>query len=171
MFGFDQTDRRERVIVVKGEVFNLPAQEAHAKRLESAQSAHFGLWMLKPVSGKRWDVADFRRIRRDEGGKAHECDDPTQGKGPRLILADLDTPQVSGMELISLVRSRYLSISIVAMSGAYQGKAVPASVIADTLYPKRQHPHHLLTTIAILIATSPDSRNAQEDRARPTLDS
>jgi CheY-like chemotaxis protein len=70
---------------------------------------------------------------------------------PDLVVADLNMPHMSGMELISHVRSRYPSISIVAMSGDYEGEAVPASIIADRFYAKGQHPHNLLTTIASLI--------------------
>ena len=90
---------------------------------------------------------------------------------PDLILADLNIPHMSGIELISHVRSCHPSISIVAMSGEYQGDAVPASIIADRFYPKGQHLGHLLTTIAILIATNPVHESAQESRSRPELDS
>jgi CheY-like chemotaxis protein len=74
---------------------------------------------------------------------------------PDLIVSDLDMPEMSGMQLISHVRTQYPSVSIVAMSGAYHGEAVPASIIADRFYPKGQHPHLLLNAIASLIATRP----------------
>ncbi len=48
---------------------------------------------------------------------------------PDLIVTDLNMPQMSGIELISHVRSQHPSISIVAMSGDYQGDAVPASLV------------------------------------------
>lgn len=60
---------------------------------------------------------------------------------PDLIVTDLNMPQMSGMELISHVRSRYPSIAIVAMSGEYHGNAVLAGLVADRFYPKGQHPH------------------------------
>src|SRR5271166_3476130 len=90
---------------------------------------------------------------------------------PDLIVTDLNMPEMSGIELISHVRSRYPSISIVAMSGDYQGDAVPAGLVADRFYPKGQHPHNLLTTIASLIAMSPARGSAYESRTRPELDS
>ena len=90
---------------------------------------------------------------------------------PALMVADLNMPQMSGIELISHVRSRYPSISIVVMSGDYQGKTAPASIIADGFYPKGEHPHSLLTTIASLIATNPARGSANESGARPQLDS
>ena len=90
---------------------------------------------------------------------------------PDLIVTDLNMPHMSGVELIVHVRNCYPSISIVAMSGEYHGDAVPASIIADRFYPKGQHPHHLLATIASLIAINPASRSAVEIRTPPALDS
>lgn len=90
---------------------------------------------------------------------------------PDLIVTDLSMPYMSGIELISHVRSRYPSISIVAMSGDYEGDAVPAAIIADRFYPKGQHPHNLLATIAGLLATNLACRSPQESRTPPGLDS
>jgi CheY-like chemotaxis protein len=90
---------------------------------------------------------------------------------PDLIVTDLNMPYMSGIELISHVRSRYPSISIVAMSGHYEGDAVPAGIIADRFYPKGQHPHNLLTTIAGLLATNLVRESAHESDAPSLLDS
>jgi CheY-like chemotaxis protein len=90
---------------------------------------------------------------------------------PDLIVTNLNMPQMSGIELIKHVRSRYPSISIVAMSGDYQGDAVPAGIIADAFYPKGEHPHHLLTAIAGLIATNPARGSTNTSGDRPQLDS
>jgi len=92
-------------------------------------------------------------------------------RAPDLIVTDLHMPQMSGIELISHVRSRHPSISIVAMSGDYRGDAVPAGMIADRFYQKGQHPHNLLATIASLIATNPARETAEESSARAALDS
>jgi len=88
-----------------------------------------------------------------------------------LIITDLNMPHMSGMELISHVRTRYPSISIVAMSGDYHGDAVPAGIVADRFYPKGQHPHKLLSTIASLIARNPVPGSTHESGSRPALDS
>ena len=90
---------------------------------------------------------------------------------PDVIVTDLNMPQVSGIELILHVRSRYPSISIVAMSGDYQGNAVAAGLIAGRFYPKGQHPHNLLPTIATLIATNQARVSAHANRTQPALDS
>ena len=90
---------------------------------------------------------------------------------PDLLVTDLDMPQMSGVELISHVRSQHPTLPIVAMSGNYQGDAVPAGVIADRFYLKGQPSRDLLTTIASLIATNPDRGSAQDGRTRAALDS
>jgi CheY-like chemotaxis protein len=91
---------------------------------------------------------------------------------PDLIVPDLNMPQMSGIELISHVRSRYPAISIIAMSGDYQGDAVPGGIIADRLYAKGQGSgfHHLLKTDASLIATNCGRVSAPHSHANPTLD-
>ena len=90
---------------------------------------------------------------------------------PDLLVTDLNMPLMSGVELISHVRSQHPSVPIVAMSGNYQGDAVPASVIADRFYLKGQPSRNLLTTIASLIAINPGRGSAQDSRTRPALDS
>ena len=72
---------------------------------------------------------------------------------PDLIVTDLNMPQMSGIELISQVRSRYPSISIVAMSGDYQGNAVaPAS--RRTGFTLKDSTPQSVTTIASLIVST-----------------
>ena len=55
---------------------------------------------------------------------------------PDLLVTDLNMPLMSCVELISHVRARHPSAPIVAMSGGYQGNAVPVCIIADRFYPK-----------------------------------
>lgn len=90
---------------------------------------------------------------------------------PDLIVADLNMPHMTGVELIAHVRDCYPWISIVAMSGEYQGDAVPASIIADRFYPKGHPPQNLLAAIASLIAMNPGRRSAVEISIPPPLDS
>ncbi|MGB9253794.1 MAG: response regulator, partial [Candidatus Korobacteraceae bacterium] len=81
-----------------------------------------------------------------------------------LMVTDLNMPGMSGMDLISHVRSRYPATLIVAMSGDYQGDSVPAGIIADRYYPKGQH------VIASLIE-SQAAESVYDIRTRPALDS
>jgi CheY-like chemotaxis protein len=75
---------------------------------------------------------------------------------PDVILSDLNMPQMSGFEFLSVVRRRFPGIPVVAVSGAYEsGDRVPGGVIADAFYAKgRHHPEELLGTVAELIRTS-----------------
>jgi CheY-like chemotaxis protein len=76
---------------------------------------------------------------------------------PDVIISDLNMPQMSGFELLSVVRRRFPEIPVVAMSGAYEsgGDRVPSGVIADAFCAKgRDHPGKLLHTVAELILTT-----------------
>jgi CheY-like chemotaxis protein len=75
---------------------------------------------------------------------------------PDVIISDLNMPQMSGFEFLSVVRRRFPEIPVVAVSGAYgSGDLVPGGVIADAFYAKGQHyPEQLLRTVAELIRTS-----------------
>jgi CheY-like chemotaxis protein len=75
---------------------------------------------------------------------------------PAIVLSDLNMPQMSGFELLSVVRRRFPQVSVIAMSGAYHsGDAVPGGVIADAFYAKgHRDPRGLLRIVADLIQTS-----------------
>ena len=75
---------------------------------------------------------------------------------PDVIISDLNMPQMSGFEFLSVVSRRFPEIPVVAVSGGYEsGDCVPGGVIADAFYAKGQHqPSELLRTVAKLIRTS-----------------
>jgi len=77
-----------------------------------------------------------------------------KGRLPELIVSDLNMPQMSGHEFLSVVRRRFPQIMTVAMSGDYQSDTVPSGVIADAFFAKGQSPRNLLATIAATIQTS-----------------
>ena len=64
---------------------------------------------------------------------------------PDVIVSDLNMPQMSGFEFLSVVRRRFPEIPVIAVSGAYDfGDQVPGGVIADAFYSKgRHHPEEL----------------------------
>ena len=63
---------------------------------------------------------------------------------PDIILSDLYMPEMSGFEFLSVVRRRFPSIRVVAMSGEFKGRTVPPGVAADAFYPKGCHRPHVL---------------------------
>jgi CheY-like chemotaxis protein len=87
---------------------------------------------------------------------------------PALILSDLNMPQMSGYELLSIVRHRFPQIPTVAMSGAYHGGDVPTCVIADSFFAKGENSTNLLATIAGLIRSSETWASAHQKEVAPT---
>jgi CheY-like chemotaxis protein len=81
---------------------------------------------------------------------------------PDVILSDLNMPQMSGFELLSVVRRRFPNIMVVAASGAYACSGVPEGVIADAFYAKgKESAKTLLEIIANLIQTGPLEHEGQ----------
>src|SRR5580658_4974397 len=50
---------------------------------------------------------------------------------PDILLSDLNMPGMCGYELMRVVRQRFPSIQVIAMSGAFSGYQVPDGVVAD----------------------------------------
>jgi CheY-like chemotaxis protein len=88
---------------------------------------------------------------------------------PDLIASDLNMPNMSGFEFLSVLRRRFPRIPVVAISGAYEcGDAIPGGIIADGFYAKAEHrPETLLATVADLIQTSAARANAHQKQSAP----
>lgn len=55
---------------------------------------------------------------------------------PDILLSDLFMSGMSGFELLSVVRRRFPSIRVIAMSSSFSGSAVPTAIAADAFYEK-----------------------------------
>ncbi len=81
---------------------------------------------------------------------------------PTVLLSDLEMSGMSGFELLSIVRRRFPSIRVVAMSGAFSGSAIPAGVAADAFYAKGGSVATLLDTVAVIASSQPQSRRRSD---------
>ncbi|HEY6968974.1 MAG TPA: response regulator [Candidatus Angelobacter sp.] len=89
---------------------------------------------------------------------------------PSVVISELNMPQMSGFEFLSVVRRRFPQISVIAMSGAYDsGDGMPGGVIADAFYAKggSSHPGTLLSIVANLIETSEIQAAAHRSESAP----
>lgn len=85
---------------------------------------------------------------------------------PDVIVSDLRMPNMSGFELLSVVRRRFPHIPVIAISGEFEGES-PAGLVADAFFIKGQYPpEDLFGKIADLIEQSPLRPNmTKPDRA------
>jgi CheY-like chemotaxis protein len=78
------------------------------------------------------------------------------GPLPDLIVSDLNMPQMSGFEFLSVVRRRFPRVLVIASSGAYgSGDLFPGGIIADGFHSKMAlDPGILLKLVADLLDSS-----------------
>jgi CheY-like chemotaxis protein len=67
---------------------------------------------------------------------------------PQILISDLNMPGMSGFELLSIVRRRFPTIPVIAMSGAFPDNNIPHGVAADCFYEKGSGIYPLLKAIA-----------------------
>src|SRR3954469_10804428 len=75
---------------------------------------------------------------------------------PDALVTDLNMPEMSGFELLSVVRRRFPTVVAVATSAAYGCTSVPPGVIADAFYAKgSESSRTLLEILSAAIKTGP----------------
>ncbi|HET9792470.1 MAG TPA: response regulator [Candidatus Angelobacter sp.] len=75
---------------------------------------------------------------------------------PDIIISDLRMPNMNGFEFLSVVRRRFPTIPVIAISGEFTGLSVPESVLADAFFSKGEYqPAQLFEKIAALLEELP----------------
>jgi CheY-like chemotaxis protein len=88
---------------------------------------------------------------------------------PDVIISDLQMPNMSGFEFLGVVRKRFPHIPTIAISGAFSGRDVPDSVLADAFLSKGQYSlDELFQQIASLLEEIP-ARPRVERRLKPAV--
>ncbi len=88
-----------------------------------------------------------------------------RGALPDMILTDLKMPNMSGFELLSVVRTRFPQIPTIAISGEFQPAVGELCVLADAFLAKPYLPKELFTKIAELLHNSPPRPSVKRDIA------
>jgi DNA-binding response OmpR family regulator len=89
-------------------------------------------------------------------------------KLPDLVVSDLNMPNMSGFELLSVIRGRFPQVAVVAVSGEYDTNSLPLGVIADAFFAKGQHsPSELLSTIHDLLEMSTSRTRIHANESSP----
>jgi CheY-like chemotaxis protein len=84
---------------------------------------------------------------------------------PDVMLSDLQMPEMSGFELLSVVRRRLPGIYVIAMSGAYFGNDVPHGIAADAFYQKASG----IASLLKLMEVGMDVRRPHPYRSTPQV--
>ena len=90
---------------------------------------------------------------------------------PDILISDLNMPGMSGFELLSVVRRRFPSIRVIAMSSAFSGHDVPIGVDAEAFHEKATGVPALLNLVEqMAIPRSPQYRSmaARKSLTSPT---
>ena len=85
---------------------------------------------------------------------------------PHLIISALSMPNMSGFELLSVVRRRFPHIPVIAVTGQFNG-VQPGVLIADAYFNKGHYtPEELFASVSGLIEQGPARRRtAKSDKA------
>ena len=87
---------------------------------------------------------------------------------PDIIISDLRMPNMSGFELLSVVRRRFPHIPVIAISGEYIAAGMPAGLLSDVFLQKGGYTQQqLFDTIRSLVSESPIRPHASKPDKAP----
>lgn len=79
-----------------------------------------------------------------------------RGGIPDLMITDLKMPNMSGFELLGVVRKRFPSIAVIALSAEFRPKSFPLDILVDRYLQKGESPPlEIVETVRDLMETSP----------------
>lgn len=88
---------------------------------------------------------------------------------PDVIISDLSMPNMSGFELLSIVRRRFPAIPVIVISGEFTAHSYPESVLTDAYFAKGDYkPEALFAKIVELLHEIP-SRPRNTSPEKPTV--
>lgn len=89
-----------------------------------------------------------------------------RGGIPDLLITDLKMPNMSGFELLGVVRKRFPSIAVIAISAEFMPKTFPLDILVDRYLQKGEAPPlEIVETVRELLEASP----LRSQPARPEL--
>lgn len=81
---------------------------------------------------------------------------------PDLVISDLRMPNMSGFELLRVVRERFPHVPVIAMSGEFSEKELPPGLLADAFLQKGAFTiEQLCSTITALISAPPQRADGE----------
>lgn len=79
-----------------------------------------------------------------------------RGSQPEVLISDLKLPNMSGFELLAVVRKRFPAIGVIAMSAEFSAAGMPEGVLADRFVMKGENcTFELVETVRELMSVSP----------------
>jgi CheY-like chemotaxis protein len=87
---------------------------------------------------------------------------------PDIIVSDLNMPGMSGFEFLTVVRQRFPTIRVVAMSSAFAADSMPPGVVADAFYRKGSEPGSLLRMVEAMTHPERPAAAKHENASEPT---